>query len=645
ALRRVTRSLHRLRIGTLDSFFAQVARTFSLEMGLPPGWNAMDPVQEPQFHLQAIARMLDQHERKTLVELVRMLAKGESGRQVAEQIRQTVASGYAAYRATAAEAWDQLPLPTAPSEGVVESALKTLEAARLNHKRADEQLQKLLLDARTGNWEAVVAHGIYAKLAADPPTYYSRELDPSLVLALQLLVERATAELLPIRRNQTLASYQVLDAYNAEYTGLVRTQRALAFSDVTYYLAQWIVASAGQSGLSTAARQMEFRLDCGVQHLLLDEFQDTAPEQWQILRPLAQPLGGKARSDHSFFCVGDTKQAIYGWRGGVAEIFDSVGEAVPALQQSEMSHSFRSSPEVIRAVNEVFQNLPQHSNFSGCDTVAQRWSAEFPEHRTSRTDLVGYVRLQNGPKLDSSLLAEERKERFLDFSARQIAELTRQSTASVGVLFRTNADVGRMISLLRDLGVSASQDGGNPLTDSVAVELLLSLIHLADHPGDGLCAFHLDTSPLSAHLPYSSQREPQALAHWFRLQVSRRGLGPAVESLADGLADELSWWDQHRLQQLIRAAYVYQPSFNGRLRDFEDAVLRSRVALPSEAQVKVMTVHKSKGLEFDALFLPELDIDLSSANSLLVLRGDDPCQQPDGVLRYMNANLQAMLPP
>lgn len=659
ALRRVTRSIHRLRIGTLDSFFAQVARTFSLEMGLPPGWTALDPVQEPQVQLQAIGQMLDNHDRRTLVELVRMLSKGDSTRQISDQIRQTVASGFSAYRASTAAAWDQLPVPAAPSEGALEAALLTLEQTQVLNKSGTvnqnikTNMEKLHLLTRSGDWEAVMCHGIFKNLDADPATYYRCELSGSLVSALRVVAERAAAELLAIRRNQTLASYQVLQAYDHEYTALIRRRRALAFSDVTYYLSRWMGGAAeppqrssrGQRAAQTgAAARLAFRLDCGVQHLLLDEFQDTAPEQWQILQPLAAPLGGQPRAESSFFCVGDTKQAIYGWRGGVAEIFDSVDRSVAELSQASMSESYRSSPEVMAVVNEVFGELTKHQNFSQCEVVAQQWSQEFPEHRTSRSSLVGYVQLQNGPQLDSSLSTEQKKEAYLEIAANEIAQLTQQSTASIGVLFRTNADVGRMISLLRALGVPASQDGGNPLSDSAAVELMLSLLHLADHPGDGVCAFHVDNSPLAEALPFSAASQPFELAAWFRQQVSRQGLGKAIEVIADQLADKLSWWDQYRLEQFIRAGYDYQASYGGRLRDFEEAVLRNRVALPTEAQVKVMTVHKSKGLEFDAVFLPELDIDLSSSNSLLVLRGSDPCEPPDGVLRYMNSSLQAMLP-
>jgi ATP-dependent exoDNAse (exonuclease V) beta subunit len=643
-LRRVTASIHRLRVSTLDSFFAQVARTFSLDMGLPSGWSSMDPVREPQAQMQAISDLLDNHERKTLIDLIRMLAKGESTRKVSDEIRNTVTQGYAIYRSTTAEAWDQLPLPKPPSESAVESAILTLAQTRMNHKSIDAELEKLHLLARIGDWEEIVQHGIYKRLNESPPTYYRKELPGNLVVALELLVDRAAAELLPIRRSQTIASYDVLKAYDESYTSLIRRQRMLAFSDVSYFLSQWMLGGKLTGKGAQSLAQLEYRMDCGIQHLLLDEFQDTSLEQWDILRPLAKPLGGPASGDRSFFCVGDTKQAIYGWRGGVAEIFDSVTKSIDGLETSDLRDSFRSSPEIMEVVNRVFENLDKHSNYSNCDALAHRWSELFPQHRTSRKDLPGYVQLINGPKqVADELTADEKRFAYLQFSADRIAELSRKTSASIGVLFRTNADVARMIALLRDRGVSASQGSGNPLTDSAAVELILSLVHLADHPGDGTCAFHVQSSPLAFAIPADVRNRPAAISNWFRQRVTRFGLGKTIEAMADQLANQLSWWDQQRLQQLIRSAHAFEAT-GGRLREFEESVERDRVALPTEAQVKVMTIHGSKGLEYDAVFLPELDGDLTKSNSMLVTRRDDPCEPPNGVLRYMNASLQSMLP-
>ncbi len=660
ALRRVAGQLHRFRVSTLDSFFAQIARTFSLEMMLPPGWSALDPVQEPTIQMQAVQDMLDNHDRKTLVNLVRMLAKGESQRQVADQIVNTVQSGYGAYRVTKAEDWDQPPLPAPPSETALSSALSAFNDPSIKHRSVVKELDKLLSFALCDEWEGVIGHGVFKNLEAQTPTYFGVQLPTRYIDALNTLRDAAAATLLPIRRAQTIASYDVLKAYDERYSSLIKRQRALAFSDVSYLLSRWMlpklsdggtqpattpaITPATTSGAAVDPKQMQLRLDCGVNHLLLDEFQDTSPEQWRILEPLAQPLAGEADREHSFFCVGDTKQAIYGWRGGVAEIFESVTGSLSGIKQSQLFESFRSSPQVIEVVNQVFQNLPQHSNFADCDHVARDWSEKFPEHKTARKKTPGYVRLQNGPVLDKSLTADEKRLVFLQFTAEQIAELTAQTGASVGVLFRRNADVATMIALLRDRGISASQDGGNPLTDSAAVELVLSLVHLADHPGDGICAFHVGTSPLLKHLPADPRAEPQRVADWFRGQVVRVGLGRSIEKVADWLANELSWWDQHRLKQLVRSAFDFQASGLSRLSDFERSVMEQRIALPTEAQVKVMTIHKSKGLEFDAVFLPDLAIEFKPQSPLLVLRGDDPTEPPNGVLRYMNEALQKTLP-
>ena len=124
------------------------------------------------------------------------------------------------------------------------------------------------------------------------------------------------------------------------------------------------------------------RLDCGIDHLLLDEFQDTAPDQWRIIEPLAKPLTHTLTASQSFFCVGDTKQAIYGWRGGVAEIFDTVTSSVSNLDEAELNVSYRSSPEVIGVVNEVFTSLLKHDNYAECSEIAAKWCQEFPTHHT-----------------------------------------------------------------------------------------------------------------------------------------------------------------------------------------------------------------------------------------------------------------------
>lgn len=652
ALRRVTRQLHRFRVSTLDSFYAQIARTFSLELRLAPGWSAVDPVREAAVRMQAIQRMLDRSDQRTLTSLVKMLAKGETKRSVAREIEETVQGGYAYFRAAEPEAFSNLAVPTSPSEDALAEALDFLEHFDPGHKSIANAQKSLIAMVQTGDWEGVVSSGLM-KAAVETQRYYNRELSSKLLDRLAVLRRKCSAELLPVRRAQSTAAYELLDSFNSEYMALLRSKRMLAFADITYLLSRWMNPAspspqAGSGDLPMIAvdqQQLMLRMDCGIDHLLLDEFQDTAPDQWRIIEPLAKPLTHTITPNQSFFCVGDTKQAIYGWRGGVAEIFDTVAKSVENLQQEQLSASYRSSPVVIEAVNDVFHYLPRHDNFAECAEVAAHWSHEFPEHRTTRENQPGYVLVKNGIVCDTDLPKEQRDLAELETSAKMIAELAAQAPGkSIGVLFRENRKVAMMIELLRQRGVSASQEGGNPLTDSAAVGLILSLIHLADHPGDSVCAFHVQNSPLIEVLPEQVRRSASSLAHWVWSEVTTLGLGRAVSDLCDRLAPQLSWWDQHRLTQLIGLAFQFETQFTHRLRDFESFVEQQKVALPSEAQVKVMTIHSSKGLEFDAVFLPDLAIPLAGQPPLMVARAPDPCAPPVGILRHMNESVQTLLP-
>lgn len=652
ALRRVTRQLHRFRVSTLDSFYAQIARTFSLELHLAPGWSAIDPAREAAVRMQAIQRMLDLSDQRTLTSLVKLLAKGDTKRSVAAEIEETVQGGYQYYRSADEKAFTDLRIPASPPEADFLEAIEFLERYDPRHKSIRNKQECIALHATIGAWEEVTSNGLM-KAAVETQRYYSRELSSKLLDRLAVIRRKCAAELLPVRRAQSGAAYELLHSFNAEYMALLRRQRMLAFTDITYLLSRWM--NPDRVGSQTSAQdlpliaidqqQLKLRMDCGIDHLLLDEFQDTAPDQWHIIEPLAKPLTEDITPSQSFFCVGDTKQAIYGWRGGVAEIFDTVTQSVTNLKESQLSQSYRSSPEVIDVVNAVFQYLPRHENFAECDKVAAHWSNCFPTHQTTRSELPGYVLVKNGIICDVDLPKEEKELAELEYSAKMIAELARNAThQSIGVLFRENRKVAIMIELLRQLGLSASQEGGNPLTDSAAVQLVLSLVHLADHPGDSIAAFHVQNSRLMRHLPEHVRHGSSALAEWVWQQVTGRGLGGAISMICDFLAPGLSWLEQHRLTQLITLAYQFETQFTHRLRDFEAFVQQQKVALPSEAQVKVMTIHSSKGLEFDAVFLPDLGIPLAGHPPLMVARAPDPCQPPSGILRHMNEHVQTLLP-
>ncbi len=108
-----------------------------------------------------------------------------------------------------------------------------------------------------------------------------------------------------------------------------------------------------------------FRLDGGIDHILVDEAQDTSPEQWRVIESLAAEFtaGSGARDvDRTLFVVGDKKQSIYSFQGADVAAFDEkqhhFGAGFRAVdrffQSLELEHSFRSSPAILRVVDETF---------------------------------------------------------------------------------------------------------------------------------------------------------------------------------------------------------------------------------------------------------------------------------------------------
>ena len=103
----------------------------------------------------------------------------------------------------------------------------------------------------------------------------------------------------------------------------------------------------------------------------------------------------RGRLQHSFFCVGDVKQAIYGWRGGEAEIFDAIQKELPGLAEAYLDTSYRSSPVVIETVNRVFEHLAanavlrQDKYLPAATQWAKRFHAPYDRPKTSSPATAG----------------------------------------------------------------------------------------------------------------------------------------------------------------------------------------------------------------------------------------------------------------
>jgi ATP-dependent exoDNAse (exonuclease V) beta subunit len=377
---------------------------------------------------------------------------------------------------------------------------------------------------------------------------------------------------------------------------------------------------------------------------LLDEFQDTSLTQWQVMRPFAEQVASGSPAK-SFFCVGDVKQAIYGWRGGIAEIFDALEGHFEGLTREALNHSFRSAKPVIDTVNQIFSGIVKHPHLDDLQEAVQNWSDRFEPQTTSKDKLPGYTCLITAPQAAQD---EKQINITLAFSAECIAEIVQQAPGhSVGVLVRTNTAVAQLIFELRRLGVPASEEGGRPLTDSAAVGVVTSLLRMADHPGDTVARFHVSHSPLGQVVGFSDDQDDVA-AHRLAQQVRRTlladGYGPTVGAWVREMADSVNQRDLSRLNQLVELAYGYEPTATLRTTDFVNYVESERVSDPTSDHVRVMTIHQAKGLQFDVVVLADLDSNLIRQRNAFVTGHSDPTLPVNRVCPYRNTRIQSLLP-
>lgn len=663
----VLRGIHRLRICTLDSLFSQLARSFPFELGLPPGWRLTDEIEETWLRERAVHAMLAGLDPQAVTALLSMLGKGEVRRSVHREMMGVIEDAYGDARRAAPEAWQTLQVPRGPENADVTRGAGILLTAAIGHKSADKKLHQIGEALETRQWEALssetpVATAGQWKPSDEPPHYYRKPLPPDVLEALQVAYKGARSEVLGLLRMQTEATGEVLEAFDRQIGQTKQTIRAVGFADIAFRLAEWMDRQQTVS--------LDHRLDGTIDHLLLDEFQDTSPEQWAVLRPFARhaaagqfqtspgaALPARSGVAPSFFCVGDTKQAIYGWRGGVSAIFDAVTQQIPGVRQDQQDKSYRSSPVISETMTEIFQNLMRHPSYASAARVTdapadraayeafavERFAESFPVHRSAQRELPGYVRIEAGPAVTGT--ATDAKQATQAYAADRIAELAEAAPGrSIGVLTRTNATVAQLIYRLRARGVEVSQEGGNPLTDSAAVEVILSAVMLAEHPGDGRWWYHVQHSPLRELPELREATDAVSAATAIRRRIEEDGLVAALRTLSDPLAAACNAADCLRLRQLLQLAQSYERNPQPRWSDFVRFVREKRVERPQPAQVRVMTVHQAKGLEFDAVVLPEVDGNLTRQGRKCIARSPDPAAPPDAILRYLGSGYWHFLP-
>ncbi|MDH5326390.1 MAG: UvrD-helicase domain-containing protein [Gammaproteobacteria bacterium] len=174
------------------------------------------------------------------------------------------------------------------------------------------------------------------------------------------------------------AWYNVGSDLLREFQNLKAERRLLDFTDLewkTYCLLNH----------SDNAHWIQYKLDQRINHLLIDEFQDTNPTQWHLIAPLLEELASKEHNGRSVFLVGDKKQSIYRFRRAAPELFDTAQDWIEQRlggQSQTLATSRRSAPAIMQCVNYVFTDGDLHEKIY-----------DFQEHHTVHENLWGHVEL------------------------------------------------------------------------------------------------------------------------------------------------------------------------------------------------------------------------------------------------------------
>ena len=410
-----------LKIQTIHSFCESVLKRFPLEAGAPPGFNVIDDAQSAALASDAIddmarASVSDRTLRDDIARLSRLRTENDLRAMLSAETRTGLAFDAMAARhngiggAVEALAAELGVDPLANEREIRAAFLASIDHDRYRRvrdmlaagskepkARADAIAAYLSASASDGKWAALEnlflteQGGLRKRLV----TKALEEAHPENSAFLsdeqaRFVAAVAHAKALAVFHD-TAAYYRIVSNLRARYQQAKAARAALDFEDLIV-LAQRLLETE-------AAAWVRYKLDYGIDHILVDETQDTSPDQWRVIEALLQSyLGGADHRDgfRTFFAVGDVKQSIYSFQGADARVFEEKelnlgkalaayhGEAGGGYDNINMQTSFRTTAPVLQFVDEVFRS-EDASDGLGKDGA--------PAHRIHRQGAAGLVEL------------------------------------------------------------------------------------------------------------------------------------------------------------------------------------------------------------------------------------------------------------
>jgi len=384
--------------------------------------------------------------------------------------------------------------------------------------------------------------------------------------------------------------------------------------------------------------QLAQRLDYQLEHILVDEFQDTSASQAELLRRLMrgwEEHNATGAAPRTVFVVGDAMQSIYGFRYADVSLFLNAmrGQlAGVSLEPLTLTQNFRSRPEVVGWVNDRFSSLFASEDDPGFGRVKHVQADAIPVESDSED---AGVRL--------AIIQAESDEVEAHYIAQEIALLRRRyPSQTVAVLVRAKTHASFIGDALTELNIPYTSDAIQSLLHEPVVTDLMSVCRWLANPADMVAALALLTGPwcgiaLSSISLLLAEHDERPLELLSALEKPPANINTEDLARLHHLREALSWAETKR-DRLSLPVWIEQiwlrlgGAHTARTRDmrcveaFLSALRRAEqigagldigwlerelggMAMESPGDVdavRIMTLHKAKGLEFDTVLMPYL---------------------------------------
>ena len=666
-----------LKIQTIHSFCASLLRRFPLEAGLSPAFSEMDDRSARALRAEVLDDLAVGPERGALDSLAAVFTGADLDALLMELCGKAQAFDGPFPQA---DLLDALDLPEGFDEGALladvflgsefalfDQILPYLQAGSVTDAKNAEKLRAIAqgapdLDALEA-LEGLFLTGAGAKepftaKIGSVPTKATQKAIGALIDPLNQLmarVEQARARRLAFACYQRSAAlHHFARAFLPAYARAKAARGWLDFDD--------LIARAGQLLTDPSVAQwVLFKLDGGVDHILVDEAQDTSPGQWQVIEQLAQEFTagvGARDASRTLFVVGDKKQSIYSFQGADLRVFDAMqaqfreklAHVDLRLNEALLAHSFRSSDAILRMVDTTFRP-PRDAGLGGAPAHIA-FNAELP----GRVDLWPVIEPASTPEPPDwfdpvDVMPDAHHHRQL---ARAIAaELRRMIDARVSIphkdgpralsegdvlilVRRRNALFHEIIAACKAEGLEMAGADRLRLGGEMAVRDLTALLAFLATPEDDLSLAACLRSPLFgwsedrifrlaqgrgraflwARLRDTGDAETLAVLDDMRRQTDFLRPFDLIERMLtrhDGrrrLIARLGAEAEDGIDAFLAQALSYEtletPSLTGFLAWLEHGDVQIKRQLDSAGgRLRVMTVHGAKGLEAPVVILPD----------------------------------------